>query len=90
LVAEAFDVVHAVGDDDRVLIEDALDGGGKGRAGIFLRARGGVDGAGESEGVVGDVDDFQALDSRGGGVGDFLVEVGDELLAAGCFAAGRV
>lgn len=86
LVAKALDIVHAVRHDDRVAIEGALDGGTEAGAGIFFRARGGVDASVEREGVVADVLEFQALDARLGGGGDAAGEVFEELVAAVRFA----
>ena len=86
LVAEAFDVVHAVGDDDRVTVQGAFDSGLECCAGIFLGARSGVDIAVESEGVVVDVVQFYALDARLGGIRYALFKLADQLLAAICLA----
>lgn len=69
----------------------AFDGGGEGCAGVFFGARGeAVDAAGEGEGVVGDVVDFEGLDAWVGGLGDFFLKGFYELEAAVGFAAGRV
>jgi hypothetical protein len=63
LVAKAFDVVHAVGDDNGVTIQGALDGRVKSCPSIFLGSRGSVDISVESKRVVVDVMEFQTLDT---------------------------
>lgn len=86
LVAEAFDVVHPIGNDDGVAVQRPLDGRVERSTSIFLCSRGGVDVAVESKRVVVDVEEFQALDARLCGLGYATLEVADELVAAVGFA----
>lgn len=99
LIAKALDIIQAVRHDNGVARQGALDGGGEGGAGILFGARGAVDvGARQTQGVVGDVEELEALDAGRGGIwgggggmgGDFGGEVLEELGAAVGFAAGGV
>jgi hypothetical protein len=82
LIAEAFDVVHAVGNDDGVTIQDTFDGRVESCPSIFLSACSGVDIAVQSKKVIVDVLEFQTFDARLRRLFDALLEVLDELLAA--------
>jgi hypothetical protein len=82
LIAETFDVVHAIGNDNGVAIQDTLNGRVESRPSIFLSSCSGVDIAVQSKKVIVDVLEFQTFDARFRGLFDALLEVLDELLAA--------
>jgi len=82
LIAEPFDVIHAVGDDDRVAIQGALDGRVESCTSIFFSSCSGVNIAVESEVVVVNVVEFQTFDARFRSFFDAFLEVFDDLLAA--------
>jgi hypothetical protein len=88
LVAEALDVVEAVGNDYVVAGEDALDSRVFLCARIFLSAGRVVDGARDTERLVVDDMDLEAGSGLVAGSGDLVVEVGFELDGA-CRLARR-
>ena len=82
LIAEAFNIVHAVSDDNSVAIQGTLDSRVESCPGIFLSSCSGVDIAVQSKSVVVDVLEFQTFDARFRRLLDAFLEVLDELLAA--------
>ena len=82
LIAEAFDIIHTVGNDNSVAIQDTLDGRVESCPSIFLSSRGGVDIAVQSKSVVVDVLEFKTFNARFRGPLDAFLEVLNELLAA--------
>ena len=82
MIAETFDVVHAIGDDDGVAIQDTLDSRVESCSSILFSSCGGVDIAVQSKSVVVDVLEFKTFNARFRGPLDAFLEVLNELLAA--------
>lgn len=82
LIAKTLNVVHAIGDDNSVAVQDTLNGRVESCPGIFLSSCGSIDIAVQSKKVIIDMLEFQTFDARFRGLFDALFEVLDELLAA--------
>jgi hypothetical protein len=90
LVPEALDIVQAVGNDDRVAVEQSLHRRHLRGTCILLRPGSTIGGAGEAERLGGDVVYCEPCDSGVGRRGDSGGEVGGQLLAAVGFAGTRI
>lgn len=90
LIAEAFDIVHAIGNYNDIRRQNSFDGRRKSCSGVLLRTCSSVDIASQAKAFVIDMLDFETLDSGLFGVGYFSGEKIDELTAAEGLATGRV
>lgn len=90
LIAKSFDVIHPICHDNGISIEHTLNGRRQRGASIFLRARSGIDFAGQAQASVVNVVNFEAFHSRLVGFGDFLLQVLNQLRASEGLAAGWV